>query len=161
MTPAPLRLQAPCNIESFCCPNASQKHRLTIAQTDCTQRADGGTASKQAPLHCSAMLIWIKNGARLVAIIKLMDLRLEHIGDAEENMKKKAALHLVVLLLTGISSTEVMAGATISDRRYWPNEAIASPSQNLEIAPPYTYPVPLPEPGQPRIRPRRKAQKSR
>lgn len=76
-------------------------------------------------------------------------------------MKKKAALHLVVLLLAGVTSSEVMAGATISDRRYWPNEAIASPSQSLEIAPPYIYPIPLPEPGQPPIRPRRKAQKSR
>lgn len=76
-------------------------------------------------------------------------------------MRKNAALRLIVLLLTGVSSAEVMAGATISDRRYWPNEARRSHGQNLQISPPYTYPAPPPVHGQPRIRPRRKAGKYR
>ncbi len=53
-------------------------------------------------------------------------------------MKKGAALCFVVPLLAIVSSVEVMAGATISDRRYWPNEARGSPSQAIEISPPYT-----------------------
>lgn len=76
-------------------------------------------------------------------------------------MKRKVALWPIVLLLAGVSSTEVIAGATISDRRYWPNEAIASPGQTVEIATPYTHPAPLPGPGRPRIQPRRKAGKNR
>ncbi len=76
-------------------------------------------------------------------------------------MKKNAALRLIVLLLAGVSSAEVMAGATISDRRYWPNEARSSPGQIREVSPPYTYPVSPPDPGQPRIGPRRKAGKYR
>ena len=81
--------------------------------------------------------------------------------DAEVNMKKGAALCLVVPLLAILSSVEVMAGATISDRRYWPNEARGSPSGAVEISPPYIYPAPSLEPPQPRIRPRRKAGKNR
>lgn len=76
-------------------------------------------------------------------------------------MKKNAVLCLIVLLLVGVSSAEVMAGATISDRRYWPNEARASPGQTLEISTPYIYPAHPPDRGQPRIGPRRKAGKYR
>lgn len=76
-------------------------------------------------------------------------------------MKKSAALYLIVLLLAGVSSAKVNAGATISDRRYWPNEARASPGQTLEISPPYTYPARAPVPGQPRLGPPRKAGKYR
>jgi hypothetical protein len=76
-------------------------------------------------------------------------------------MKKNAALCLIVLLLAAVSSAEVMAGATISDRRYWPNEARASPGQTLEIPPPYAYAAPPPDRGQPRMQPRRKAGKYR
>lgn len=76
-------------------------------------------------------------------------------------MKKNAALYLIMLLLAGVSSAEVNAGATISDRRYWPNEARGSPGQTLEISPLYTYPARAPVLGQPRLRPPRKAGKYR
>lgn len=76
-------------------------------------------------------------------------------------MKKNAAVCLIVLLLAGVSSAEVMAGATISDRRYWPNEARSSPAQTFEISPPYAYAARPPDRGQPRIGPRRKAGKYR
>lgn len=54
-------------------------------------------------------------------------------------MKKNAALYVIVLLFADVSAAKVNAGATISDRRYWPNEARASPGQILETSPPYTY----------------------
>lgn len=74
-------------------------------------------------------------------------------------MNKGVALCLIVPLLAIVSSVEVMAGATISDRRYRPNEARGSPDQAIEISPPYIYPAPPLEPLQPRIGPRRKAVK--
>lgn len=54
-------------------------------------------------------------------------------------MKKGVALCLIVPLVAIVSSVEVKAGATISDRRYWPNEARGSPDQAIEISPPYMY----------------------
>ena len=51
-------------------------------------------------------------------------------------MKMNAALYVTVLMLAGVSAAKVNAGATISDRRYWPNEARASLGQILEISPP-------------------------
>jgi hypothetical protein len=76
-------------------------------------------------------------------------------------MNKSVTLCLIVPLLAIVPSVEVMAGATISDRRYWPNEARGSPAQTVEISPPYTYPVLPLDPGQPRIVPRRKTGKNR
>jgi hypothetical protein len=52
----------------------------------------------------------------------------------------RAARHVafcVIMLLSALaSSIEARAGATISDRRYWPNEARGSPGQVIEIHPP-------------------------
>jgi hypothetical protein len=76
-------------------------------------------------------------------------------------MKKNAALYVIVLLLADVSAAKVNAGATISDRRYWPNEARASPGQILETSPPYTYPARVPVPRQPRLGPPRMAGKHR
>lgn len=59
-------------------------------------------------------------------------------------MKKNATLCLIVPLFAIVSSGEVMAGATISDRRYWPNEARGSPDQAIEISPPYPAPPAVP-----------------
>lgn len=68
-----------------------------------------------------------------------------------------------ILLLPLVSSIEARAGATISDRRYWPNEARGTPSQMIETySPSYAYPGAMagfaPEP---RIVPNRKARRSR
>jgi len=54
----------------------------------------------------------------------------------------RAARHVafcVIMLLSALaSSIDARAGATISDRRYWPNEARGSPGQVIEIHPPST-----------------------
>jgi hypothetical protein len=70
-------------------------------------------------------------------------------------------LCLLVPLLASVSAFDARAGATISDRRYWPNEARSSPGQAIEILPPsYAYPGAGPD-AKPMVVPRRKARRAR
>ena len=70
-------------------------------------------------------------------------------------------LCLLVPVLASISAFDAQAGVTISDRRYWPNEARSSPGQAIEILPPsYAYPGASPD-AKPMVVPRRKAKRAR
>jgi hypothetical protein len=50
---------------------------------------------------------------------------------------RKATLFLIMFSFASAWAIEARAGATISDRRYWPNEARSSPGQVIEIYPPW------------------------
>lgn len=53
---------------------------------------------------------------------------------------KNAVFLFIALSLACTFAIEARAGATISDRRYWPNEARSSPGSVIEIYPPsYAY----------------------
>lgn len=51
--------------------------------------------------------------------------------------RRKRLLRLLVPLLALACAFDACAGVTISDRRYWPNEARGSPGQAIEIHPPH------------------------
>lgn len=69
-------------------------------------------------------------------------------------------LCLLVPLLASASVFDAHAGATISDRRYWPNEARGSPGQAIEIYPPlHTLGAVLG--AEPMVVPRRKVRRAR
>lgn len=70
-------------------------------------------------------------------------------------------LYFWVLLIAWASAIDAHAGATISDRRYWPSEARGSPGQSIGIYPhPYVYPQVGVAAG-PRIVPRQKTRRNR
>lgn len=74
---------------------------------------------------------------------------------------QKKLLCLLMPLLAPTSAFDAHAGVTISDRRYWPNEARGSPGQAIEIYPPsYAYPGGGPD-AKPTVVPRRKARRAR
>lgn len=71
-------------------------------------------------------------------------------------LTRKRLLCVLVPLLASTSAFDADAGVTISDRRYWPNEARGSPGQAIEIHPPsIAYPGVGPATA-PRLGPRRK-----
>jgi hypothetical protein len=78
-------------------------------------------------------------------------------------MTKNCMCFFIVLLLISASSIEARAGLTISDRRYWPNEARGAPSQMIETySPSYAYPGAMAGfAAEPRIAPRGQARRSR
>jgi len=69
---------------------------------------------------------------------------------------KNAALYPLVLLFISVSWTEARAGVTISDRRYWPNEARRTPGQVIETRPPSAGSA-----AEPRVLPRERARRAR
>jgi len=70
-------------------------------------------------------------------------------------------LYVLVLLLASASAIDAHAGVTISDRRYWPNEARGSPRQAIEKYPhSYVYPG-IGLAAEPRTVPHRKAKRAR
>lgn len=76
---------------------------------------------------------------------------------------KNAALYPIVLLFISASLIDAHAGVTISDRRYWPNEARGTPGQLIEIRP-HSYAYPGSAAGsvtEPRIVPRGRARRPR
>lgn len=71
-------------------------------------------------------------------------------------------LYLSVFLIASVAAIDdAHAGVTISDRRYWPNEARTSPGQPIQIYPyPYVYPDSGVAAGA-RITPRKKVRRNR
>jgi hypothetical protein len=69
---------------------------------------------------------------------------------------KNSALYPLVLLFISAFWTEAHAGVTISDRRYWPNEARGTPGQVIEIRPPSAGSA-----TEPRVLPRKRARRAR
>lgn len=75
-------------------------------------------------------------------------------------MSNRKLVLCIFVLLAFLTSIDAYAGVTISDRRYWPNEARGSPGQAIEIyRPSFAYP----ETGiaEPRVAPQRKARRVR